>query len=226
MRRLVLFTCLVLVSTMVLAQEKRKYSDHYYKRTAQFEQEAPITSNDIVMLGDSLTEGGDWDEYFKDILPQGTRIINRGIVGDDAPGIYDRLHQILPANPKKIFFLCGVNDISHHITVDSIMIDIERVVSTIVESCPNTTLYIQSLLPFNEPHCKYKSMKGKTHTVKNVNARLRKLAKKYNLEFIWLYDKFTAPNSRNLDMVFTTDGLHINEAGYKIWSRTLRKYIK
>lgn len=225
MKKVVLYTLMVLISVGVIAQE-RKYSDHYYKRTAQFDQEAPITSNDIVMLGDSLTEGGDWDEYFKDILPEGTRIINRGIVGDDAPGIYDRLHQILPANPKKIFFLCGVNDISHHITVDSIMIDIERVVSTIVEQCPNTTLYIQSLLPFNEPHCKYKTMKGKTHTVKNVNIRLRKLAKKYGLEFIWLYDKFTAPNSRNLDMLFTTDGLHINEAGYKIWSKTLRKYIK
>ncbi len=225
MKKIILYTIMFVVSTSVLAQQ-RKYSDHYYNRTAQFEQEAPITSNDIVMLGDSLTEGGDWEEYFKDLLPEGTRIINRGIVGDDAPGIYDRLHQILPANPKKIFFLCGVNDISHHITVDSIMIDIERVVSTIVEQCPNTTLYIQSLLPFNEPHCKYKTMKGKTHTVKNVNNRLRKLAKKYNLEFIWLYDKFTAPGSRNLDMMFTTDGLHINEAGYKIWSRTLRKYIK
>lgn len=225
MKRVVLFAIVVLISVGAFAQE-RKYSDHYYKRTAQFEQEAPITSNDIVMLGDSLTEGGDWEEYFKDILPEGTRIINRGIVGDDAPGIYDRLHQILPANPKKIFFLCGVNDISHHITVDSIMTDIEKVVSTIVEQCPNTKLYIQSLLPFNEPHCRYKSLKGKTHTVKNVNIELRKLAKKYNLEFIWLYDKFTAPNSRNLDMLFTTDGLHINEAGYKIWSKTLRKYIK
>lgn len=225
MKRVVLFAIVVLISVGAFAQE-RKYSDHYYKRTTQFEQEAPITSNDIVMLGDSLTEGGDWEEYFKDILPEGTRIINRGIVGDDAPGIYDRLHQILPANPKKIFFLCGVNDISHHITVDSIMTDIEKVVSTIVEQCPNTKLYIQSLLPFNEPHCRYKSLKGKTHTVKNVNIELRKLAKKYNLEFIWLYDKFTAPNSRNLDMLFTTDGLHINEAGYKIWSKTLRKYIK
>ena len=99
---LVLALSFAIMATSAFAQGKKKYSDHYYKRTAQFEQERPITPNDIVMLGDSLTEGGDWASYFADWLPEGVSVVNRGIVGDDAPGIYDRLHQILPGNPKKI----------------------------------------------------------------------------------------------------------------------------
>ena len=54
----------LVMSASAFAQQAKKYSDHYYKRTAQFDQERPINSSDIVMLGDSLTEGGDWASYF------------------------------------------------------------------------------------------------------------------------------------------------------------------
>ena len=60
----------------------RTYFTHYYKRFLQFMNEPAITSNDIVMLGNSLTEGGgDWGKRLgKD------NVINRGISGDVALG--------------------------------------------------------------------------------------------------------------------------------------------
>ena len=218
----------LVMSASAFAQEAKKYSDHYYKRTAQFEQERPVNSSDIVMLGDSLTEGGDWTSYFAQWLPDGISVVNRGIVGDDAPGIYDRLHQILPGNPKKIFLLVGVNDISHQITADSVLTDIEKVVKEIVVKCPNTTLYIQSLLPYNFEKCIYKTMnkEDKTPVIKAVNKGLKKMARKYNLKFIYLYDLLLAPKSEHLDGKFTKDGLHINKDAYKIWADALEKYVK
>jgi lysophospholipase L1-like esterase len=225
---LVLALSFAIMATSAFAQGKKKYSDHYYKRTAQFEQERPINSSDIVMLGDSLTEGGDWDTLFKEWLPTGISVVNRGIVGDDAPGIYDRLHQILPGNPKKIFLLVGVNDISHQITADSVLTDIERVVKTIRKECPKTKLYIQSLLPYNFDKCIYKTMNkvDKTPVIRDVNKGLKKMARKYNVKFIYLYDYFKAPGSLHLDAQFTKDGLHINKAAYEIWANALKKYIK
>lgn len=224
----VLALAFAVMATSVFAQAQKKYSDHYYKRTAQFEQERPINSNDFVMLGDSLTEGGDWATLFKEWLPEGISVVNRGIVGDDAPGIYDRLHQILPGNPKKIFLLVGVNDISHQITSDSVLVDIEKVVKEIVDKCPNTKLYIQSLLPYNYDKCIYKTMnkQDKTHTIRRVNKGLRKMARKYDLKYIYLYDYFKAPGSLHMDGQFTKDGLHINKAAYKIWANALKKYVE
>ena len=224
----VLALAFAVMGTSVFAQAQKKYSDHYYKRTAQFEQERPINSNDFVMLGDSLTEGGDWATLFKEWLPEGISVVNRGIVGDDAPGIYDRLHQILPGNPKKIFLLVGVNDISHQITSDSVLVDIEKVVKEIVDKCPNTKLYIQSLLPYNYDKCIYKTMnkQDKTHTIRRVNKGLRKMARKYDLKYIYLYDYFKAPGSLHMDGQFTKDGLHINKAAYKIWANALKKYVE
>ena len=224
----VLALAFAVMATSVFAQTQKKYSDHYYKRTAQFEQERPINSNNFVMLGDSLTEGGDWATLFKEWLPEGISVVNRGIVGDDAPGIYDRLHQILPGNPKKIFLLVGVNDISHQITSDSVLVDIEKVVKEIVDKCPNTKLYIQSLLPYNYDKCIYKTMnkQDKTHTIRRVNKGLRKMARKYDLKYIYLYDYFKAPGSLHMDGQFTKDGLHINKAAYKIWANALKKYVE
>lgn len=224
----VLVIVLLFMAIGAYAQQTKKYSDHYYKRTAQFEQERPVTSNDFVMLGDSLTEGGDWESLFAGWLPEGYSVVNRGIVGDDAPGIYDRLHQILPGNPKKIFLLVGVNDISHQITSDSVLVDIEKVVKEIRTQCPKTKLYIQSLLPYNFEKCIYKTMnkEDKTMTIRRVNKGLKKMARKYNVKYIYLYDLLKAPGSLHLDGRFTKDGLHINQAAYKIWANALKKYVK
>ena len=79
--------------------------------------EAPISNKDIVMLGNSLTEnGGNWAARLGN-----KHVRNRGIIGDEVMGVYDRLHQILPGHPAKLFLLIGVNDISHGLTSDSIV---------------------------------------------------------------------------------------------------------
>ena len=113
-------------SVMTATAQEKKYSDHYYERVAQFESETPICSNDIVFLGNSLTEGGKWNDYFagteSKLNKKGGAIRNRGIIGDTAEGIADRLDEITKGAPKKIFLLCGVNDISHNLTVDEVVL--------------------------------------------------------------------------------------------------------
>lgn len=45
---------------------ERTYTEHYYKRFLEFEDEPAISPKDIVMLGNSLTEGGkDWGVRLK-----------------------------------------------------------------------------------------------------------------------------------------------------------------
>ncbi|MBQ2895282.1 MAG: hypothetical protein IJE26_01070 [Oscillospiraceae bacterium] len=102
------------------------------------------------------------------------------------------------------------------------------VVAEIVEKCPNTTLYIQSLLPYNFEKCIYKTMnkQDKTMTIRRVNKGLKKMARKYDLKYIYLYDYFKGPGSLHMDGRFTKDGLHINKEAYKIWANALKKYVK
>lgn len=198
----------------------RTYTDHYYRRLLQFMDEPPVTSQDIVMLGNSLTEnGGDWGRRLG-----WKHVVNRGIIGDEAMGVYDRLHQILPGHPQKLFLLIGINDVSHGLTADSIAGLIDHIVERIRRESPQTRLYLQSLLPINESFGRYRLLTGKTDLVPQINARLRELARERQIDFIDLFPLFTEPNTSVLRKELTTDGLHLNEGGYRIWVKALKKY--
>lgn len=199
----------------------RLYTDHYYKRVLQFENEPAITSEDIVMVGNSLTEGGgDWAERLKM-----KSIRNRGIIGDKAMGVIDRLHQILPGKPKKLFLLIGINDVSHDLTADSVVALVTKVVDKIRTESPETKLYLQSLLPINESVCTYKTMIGKTELIPEINKKLKAIAKKRDVSFINLFPLFTKNRTPILRKELTRDGLHLTEEGYRIWSKKLKKFL-
>ena len=138
-------------------------------------------------------------------------------------GIYDRLHQVLPGHPKKLFLLAGVNDISHDLTVDSIVSMIRMTVERIQRESPDTRLYLQSLLPFDESFGRYKKLTGKTDMVPEINAQLEILAKDHKITFINLFPLFTEKGTNVLRKELTSDGLHLNEEGYKIWVKELKK---
>ena len=61
-----IFIVLLLVSVAGNAQE-RKYSTFYYQRATLFE-ELPVTSKDIIFLGNSITNGAEWAELLGNIL--------------------------------------------------------------------------------------------------------------------------------------------------------------
>ncbi|MGN0309631.1 MAG: serine hydrolase [Bacteroides sp.] len=199
---------------------------HYRQRYLQFAEEQPITGQDLVMLGNSLTEGGgDWAKRL------GMKhVVNRGIVGDDVPGITQRLHQILTAHPRAICLLTGANDVSHDLSVDSIARSICRLAAQILSECPETHLYLQSLLPINESFGRYKRLNGKTSCFAAINTQLEAWVNERHdprLTFVNLYPLFTeSAESEVLKAELTTDGLHLREEGYRIWAKALRKALK
>ena len=187
----------------------------------KFEAEPPIQPTDIVMLGNSITEGGaNWAQKLD--MPN---VVNRGISGDIAQGINERLYQILPHQPAKIFLLIGVNDISHDLTTDSIVNDIRRVVERIRNESPRTRLYLQSLLPIREATGRWKRLQGKTEQIPEINARLEALAREKHLTFINLFPHFTEPGNHVLREELTYDGLHLSKAGYEVWVKILKEYL-
>lgn len=199
----------------------RIYTDHYYQRFLKFTDEPAITSKDIVMLGNSLTEGGDdWSERLGK-----KNIRNRGISGDEVMGVYDRLHQILPGHPAKLCLLIGVNDISHDLTADSIVSMIRITIERIQQESPETKLYLQSLLPINESFGRYKKLTGKTAIIPEINAQLEVLAKQKEITYVNLFPLFTEKGTNILRSDLTSDGLHLKEEGYKIWGKALKKRL-
>ena len=210
--------------------EFNKYSDHYYSRMGEFNKEQAISKNDIVFVGNSLTQGGDWATLLPDtqkkLAAKEGKIRNRGIIGDTADGIFDRLASITSSQPSKIFLMTGANDISHNISADTIAVRIERIIKQIKKDSPSTKIYMQSLLPIDESFNRYKNLNGKTEEFAKINILLKELSKREKITFIDLYQHFVQKGTQILNKEYTTDGLHLNTKGYEVWAKQLLKYVK
>lgn len=195
-----------------------KYTEFYYQRASLFDV-LPVDSTNIVMLGNSLTNGAEWHELFGN-----PKVVNRGITGDTAQGIKDRLKPVTDGKPAKIFLLTGANDISHHLTADSIATAIVDLVKTIQEQTPTTKLYVQSILPINNSFGRYKNMKDKEQVVIDINNLLQPRLEQLGVTWLDVNPLF-ADAEGNLRKDYTNDGLHLLGPAYLVWRDYLLPYI-
>lgn len=217
-RILVLLMAVATLSCM--AQKKPVNPDVYYARRATLFDLLPVYSSDIIMLGNSLTDGAEWNELFDNC-----HVKNRGIVGDIIPGFFERLEPILKGQPRKIFIMGGVNDISHGVSADSIVSAMTQVVTTIQARCPKTEIYVQSMLPFNNDVRLWKLLKGKEQVVVDGNKGLESMCQRLGVTFINLYPLFVGENGK-MKPEYTNDGLHLMGGAYLIWRDALLPYIR
>lgn len=217
-RILVLLMAVATLSCM--AQKKPVNPDVYYARRATLFDLLPVYSSDIIMLGNSLTDGAEWNE-----LLDNCHVKNRGIVGDIIPGFFERLEPILKGQPRKIFIMGGVNDISHGVSADSIVSAMTQVVTTIQARCPKTEIYVQSMLPFNNDVRLWKLLKGREQVVVDGNKGLESMCQRLGVTFINLYPLFVGENGK-MKPEYTNDGLHLMGGAYLIWRDALLPYIR
>ena len=186
---------------------------NYYKAKKTIFEIMPNDTNEIIFLGNSITDYCDWYELFGK-----SNIKNRGIGGDVINGVINRLDEVTSSKPQKIFLMIGINDLGRKRSVNQILIDYEKLINEIIEKVPETELYIQSVLPTDNRE------NLQNTDVININKGLVELTKKYNLIYINLFDLFkTTENKLNPEMTF--DGLHVNGQGYLIWKNAIIDYV-
>lgn len=213
------FTTALAAAVMALSAIGTQAQSPLYGQRASLFAELPVDSTNIVMLGNSITHYCEWHE-----LLGNPKVLNRGISGDVAQGVYDRLGSILPGHPAKIFLMIGVNDISHDLSADSICALTEKIVDRIQAESPQTKLYLQSCLPVNEKFKVYKGIWDKTPVVPEVNEAYRRMAARKCIPYIDLYTLFV-DESGSLREDLTNDGLHLTAPGYLLWREALKPYL-
>lgn len=218
MRRIFLAITLAFCTLSLMAADKYEYNDYYYQRKSLFE-ELPVAKCDVVFLGNSLTNNGHWHELFPTVS-----VRNRGIISDVIQGISDRVELVTAGHPRKIFLLVGVNDISHHVTADSLAIALEKLVVKIKEQSPETKLFLQSLLPINNDFHRYRNLKGTEPVFPRANKLFEEMAKRQNITWLNIAPAFANEEGKLIKEI-TSDGLHVNAEGYKIWRKQVAKYV-
>lgn len=212
------------ITAMGWAQETVFHpSKHYMQRIHEFDAQGALPPCSIVMFGDSHIEyGGDWNRFFG----VSDKIINRGIVGDDARGMLLRLHSILASKPKAIFFDCGTNDLSHGWSIDKVYMGIVKILVTIQKESPSTHIYVQSLFPLCPKRGQWKMMKGKETAIIRLNRRLNDYALANNITFIDAYSHLLERGTSYMQEHYCRDGLHLTEEGYCMLAHLLSPYME
>lgn len=193
-------------------------SKGYIERLEKFKTD-PISKNDVVFLGNSITAGTNWAK----LLDMPTAI-NRGISGDITFGILNRMQEIIDANPRKIFILIGTNDISREIP-DSLVVSNYKEIVKRIKTGSSSKIYFFTILPVNQK-TNFQKHKGKAVHINWVNSEIKKLASK-RVKVIDLYSYFVDGDGQ-LKENLSYDGLHLNDAGYQDWAKVLKEgnYLK
>jgi lysophospholipase L1-like esterase len=217
---------------IVVSTTGDQWFDHYHNRIAYFKKEnieIDIKSNkeqkwakQIVLLGDSLTEGFNIKKFFPD-LP----VVNRGIVSDhtvwggtkyEGMGVLYRITPLLLApNPSHIFLLIGTNDVGG--SLDVCEKNYREILKMLKENFPEAKVVIQTLPPTRGRYARLND------AIREFNERLKNLAKEFKLDLIDLHSLFVDENGE-LKENFTRDGLHLTEPAYEIWKTEIEKVLK
>lgn len=184
----------------------------HWKVTKSLYEILPNDSNKIIVVGNSITYGCEWTELFSN-----PKINNRGIGGDFTEGVLERLSEITESQPEKIFLQIGTNDLGLNMSISEITI-YEEIIDNIIESTPNTSIYIQSVLPTDN------RLYQSNDSIIALNEKLEALAVQKSAKYLNLFDGFLDADG-NLDMELSYDGLHLNGEGYLMWKRLIEKEV-
>lgn len=196
---------------------------HWTNRVNGFRMQNEPFQN-VVLLGDSITEGFDVGKYFP-----GRRVLNRGIgadvIGNDLPetdnrGVLKRLNEsVYHCSPTDVFLLIGVNDLGSGRTPEVMEKGYRDILAQIKKETPRVRVHVQSVLPTRDKYAKHNA------NVVDFNGRIKKLAEEFGYDYIDLH-ALMIDDKGELKADFTNDGLHLNEAAYKIWLAEVERVMK
>lgn len=191
------------------------------KQFSKFNTQAK--QNEIVFLGDSLTEFYQIEEFF-----HGLPIYNRGIASDTTDGVLERLEDnVISIKPSKVFLQIGTNDYKDKKKNEQIFANIKKIVTKLIEGIPGVKVYVISLYPVNSKAKVYSpffTSPRKNNKIIELNQMLENYCKENNITFINVFDSLIDKDG-NLDKQYTVEGLHISYEGYELITNILMPFI-
>ena len=200
-----------LIESTPTTKKKSTFSSFYIHKKSLYETLVSNSTYKIAMLGDSITDWGEWNELF-------TRndIINRGISGDGTDGVLKRLNGI-NSSVSKVFIMIGINDLGKGKSVDYVFDNYKKIVTILKQK--NIQPVMQSTL-FVDP---VKIHNRKNSDVEELNNKLKKYAIENDLLYIDINVKLSKDKKLRSD--YSYDGLHLNGEGYQAWKEVIEPYL-
>lgn len=210
---------LLLACPFAVTAQTPPAAPYHYQRTAMFDV-LKVGRKDIVFVGNSITNGCEWAELFRN-----RHVKNRGINADRSFDVLARIGQIVEGQPKKVFLMTGTNDLALGYSPESVVANISAIADRFAAESPRTKLYVQSLLPVNDEVSDMYAGHFKTREIIATNRLLEKMCAERGITFIDLWTPLSDGRER-LKAEYTNDGLHLMMSGYLAWKDVIGPYVK
>ena len=210
----------VMLASMTFAQD--------WANTARFKDEnAKLTSpakgeNRVVFMGNSITEG--WIRTHPDFFA-GKPYVNRGISGQTTPQMLVRFRpNVINLKPALVVILAGTNDIAGNTGPSTLEMIMDNLISmTELAKANNIKVVLSSVLPaFDYP---WKPGMEPAMKIVKLNEMIKKYADDHGIVYIDYFSSM-ADERNGLKKELSGDGVHPNDAGYKVMEPLVEAAIK
>ncbi len=182
-------------------------------------EEKEVVPENILFLGDSITDFYDLEKYY-----EGINVVNSGISGNTTEDILKNMKKrVYQYNPSKIFLLIGTNDLIKDKENEEIIKDIEEIAQEINQNRPKAQLYIESIYPVNQNISPVDHRENSD--IKEINEKVKEYCEENKITYIDLY-KELQDEDENLNKEYTKDGLHLNDKGYEVVTKKIKPMLQ
>ena len=220
--RLPFLVTLLLLSTSIAVRSDPPYPDpERYRETINAfitqDRDTPLASNAIVATGSSSMRG--WHSRIgQDLQP--LSIIARGFGGSN---MYDALYfldeLVLRHKPRAVILYQGDNDAALGASTEQVMAHFAAIVDTLHTELPATRMYILAVKPSIDRWSIWPAMK-------EINEQLKRYAGNDPLiTYIDVATTMLGADGKPLPSIFLGDLLHMNDAGYDLWTAAVRPVL-
>jgi len=199
-----------------LVREPPPRPEHYrmdrMDQLAQLDRSATAPVR-VVMLGDSLTDRGEWHELLAE-----PSVANRGIAGDTIRGATARVPTLASLDPAIVGVMLGINDLLGGRSVAACVQDYRELLAALERAVPRARIVVQSVLPVRPPAT------PPVATIAALNRELRGLCEAHGCTYVDVHAALTGPDGL-LAPELTRDGVHLTGEGYVRWRDVVRPHL-
>jgi lysophospholipase L1-like esterase len=126
----------------------------------------------------------------------------------------------MPYKPKMIVFYAGDNDLNDKKTPEQVFADYKQFVEKVRAKLPKVRIAFISIKPSPSRAALLDKMIAANKLIKDYST------KKKNLRYIDVFNRMIGKDGKPRPELFVDDNLHMNAAGYALWTKIVGPYVR
>jgi len=169
----------------------------------------------VVFVGSSSIRGWDLKRHFPELTA-----LNRGFGGSQIPdSTYYADRIVIPYKPNRIVLYAGDNDIAAGRSPEQVASDFGLFVEKIHGALPEARIVFIAIKPSISRWALVEKMRAANEMIRT------KCAEVGRLDYVDIDAPMIGGDGKPRAELFKEDGLHLNEAGYTLWTEILTPYL-